>query len=252
MTTACVNIISSSSHSSWKELSSRRRELHEWGLESLSSPHLTTSVVSYNALILTNPCVLVISSCDVPILLGLRKTANASPYQNLDSCQPATILCNSSIYFFLLTCFLFGRFSWVVTAQKFLSSSQTLVLGPDTCMRNELLEICGFVRNNSLSFCVILSSSSFNLFLFCLFIFCLSLLRLLAFRPFPLLSPCVFTSYKPMSSSSSSSGYASVTLAFLSLLFLLRLLLLVLHQSFVCFLSFYNYWCLVFCSCHFR
>jgi len=78
----------------------------------------STSVVSYNAPMLTNPCVLVISSSDVPILLGLRKTANASPYQNLDSCQPATILCNSSIYFFLLTCFLLGRFTSVVTAQS--------------------------------------------------------------------------------------------------------------------------------------
>lgn len=122
----------------------------------------STSVVSYDAPMLTNPCVLVISFSDVPILLGLRKTANASPYQNLDSCQPATILCNSSIYFFLLTCFLFGRFSSVVTAPKFLSFSQTRMLGcfqglryVRSCMRNELHGSCGFVRKNFL--CLIVS-----------------------------------------------------------------------------------------------
>jgi hypothetical protein len=121
---------------------------------------------------LTTLCVLVMSSSDVPILLGLRKTANASPYQNLDSCQPATILCNSSIYFFLLTCFLFGEFSWVVTAQSFfhLPKRGHFQEPPDTCMRNELscmksVDLC--VRTVFLaSFLVSLSLSL--LFLFCL------------------------------------------------------------------------------------
>lgn len=122
----------------------------------------STSVVSYNAPMLTNPCVLVISSSDVPILLGLRKPANASPYQNLDSCQPATILCNSSIYFFLLTCFFIWQIQFSCHSSKFLSFSQTLMLGcfqglryVRACMRNELHGSCGFVRKNFL--CLIVS-----------------------------------------------------------------------------------------------
>ena len=163
-------------------------------------------------------------SSDVPILLGLRKTANASPYQNLDSCQPATILCNSSIYFFLLTCFLFGRFSSVVTAPKFLSFSQTRMLGCSqglgyvrTCMRNELHGSCGFVRKNSLCLIVFVIFLCFQVF-FSLFVF------LFLYCLFPLLTRLSFR-------------LVLLVLLLLVLVLLILFFLIILHISFTSFTS---------------